>query len=163
MRSPVTTISLARIEGAAPSAIREMARSWTQADAVLLRWSDTVARDSGYDKCEFVVEWANGATYQGRLDLLNWRDAAPDLAKHVRELAYFYTGRQVPRHMTPPVYGAFLEMHSTKAMAVGYEKLLVDNDLGAVEHPPVQVAEEEPAVSSGLFRVSRNALPMMSR
>ncbi|WP_454740448.1 hypothetical protein [Cupriavidus necator] len=153
MRSQVTTISLTRIEGAPSGAITRRVSSWAQADSVLRRWSESVARDGGYDKCEFAVEWENGASYQGTYDLVNWRDAEPDLAKHVRELAYLYTGRQVPRHMSSVIYGAFLDMHCTRAVAVEYEKLLAQNDIGSVDHPPARARGDEPG-SNGLFRVA---------
>lgn len=151
MRSRVTSISLTRVEGAPADGITERVSSWMQADAVLRRWSESVARDGGYDKCEFSIEWANGATYRGRYDLVNWRDVEPDMAKHVRELAYFYTGRQAPRHMSPAVYGAFLEMHQTKVITLQYEKLLDCNDLGFDCHPPIQGKEIE-IESAGRWR-----------
>ncbi|QYY33701.1 hypothetical protein K2O51_31135 (plasmid) [Cupriavidus pinatubonensis] len=161
MRSQVASISLTRIEGAPVAGINERVTTWAQADSVLRRWSESVARDGGYDKCEFSVEWQNGATYHGRYDLVNWRDATPDLARHIRELAYFYTGRRTPAHMTLSIYGAFLDMHCTKAVATQYEKLLARNDLGVAEHPTVQVQAEAPA-AAGAFQFAGFARPAMS-
>lgn len=162
MRSRVTSISLTRVEGASAGGITERVASWVQADATLQRWSESVAREGGYDKCEFSVVWANGATYRGRYDLVNWRDAKPELARHVRDLAYLYTGRQAPKHMTPVIYAAFLEMHSTKAVAADYEKLLADNELGAVEHPPVLATVEDQEAGGGIFRMPRFLPPAKS-
>lgn len=152
MRSQVASISLTRIEGAPVAGIIERVSTFGRADTVLRRWSESVARDGGYDKCEVSVEWENGATYHGRYDLVNWRDAQPDLARHIRELAYFYTGRRAPAHMTLAVYGAFLDMHCTQAVAEQYEKLLARNDLGAAEHPP-GLAQDVVSADGGAFRV----------
>ncbi|WP_342051280.1 MULTISPECIES: hypothetical protein [unclassified Cupriavidus] len=159
MRSRVTSISLTRVEGTSASGITERVASWEQADATMQRWSEAVARDSACEKCEFFVEWANGATYRGRYDLVNCRDAMPGLASHVRELAYLYTGRQAPKHMTPAIYAAFLEMHSTQAMASDYRKLLAHNDLGALEHPQVLAMVGEQDAAGEASRMPRFAPP----
>jgi hypothetical protein len=152
MRSKVKGISITRVEGAPVGSANARADSWAHADTVLHRWSESVARDGGFDKCEFTVEWEDGETYQGRFDLVNWRDAEPDLAKHVRELAYFYTGRLRPNHMTPEVYAAFLEERS--AVQVVYGGLLANNDLGVETLAPVLALPEE-LQETGPFRSPR--------
>jgi hypothetical protein len=71
---PALKITLIRREGT----VREVneglavllgADVFGQADLALCGWSRTVPREGGYHKCSFVVEYADGETYEGRYDL----------------------------------------------------------------------------------------------
>ena len=85
-KSPITKITLARAEGPNPLPPRVVICStpcfdntgspspvgslFTKAQHTFNQWAHTAPKQGeGYDKCDFEVEWAEGATYRGRYDL----------------------------------------------------------------------------------------------
>ncbi|WP_156440590.1 hypothetical protein [Burkholderia sp. MSMB1072] len=132
MKAAVTRIRLRRAEGLTSFQWVEV-NSWAAADSQLRTWANTAPDCGAYDKCDFEVEWENGAQYAGRYDLKHWNVESPDLAGHVRGNAYFYTARHQPSHMTRAGYAAFLAGHPS--IAEKYERLLQWCDLGAGAHP----------------------------
>lgn len=105
-KSPVTKITLTRVEGPnplpSPAIITEGLVSntkdnykwglsgsiWDLAHLTFQRWGHTAPFPSqGYDKCDFEVEWQDGTTYKGRYDLqATGRDDAGDtLSQHITQ------------------------------------------------------------------------------
>lgn len=64
---------------------------WEAADRILYQWSKT-APTQGYDKCDFLITWEDGETYEGRYDLKHHTVEYPDLAKHIYNFAMFHAG-----------------------------------------------------------------------
>lgn len=78
-------ITLRRSEG--PNSVAGTTHScntFAEADKVLREWSATAPRESGYDKCDFVVvdEPAN-IDYAGCYRLAHWSREQPDLKRHI--------------------------------------------------------------------------------
>ncbi len=111
-KSPVTKITLTRAEGPNPLPPRvvicttpcfdttgsdsPVGSLFCKAQIVFNKWSHTAPKeeDGGYDKCDFEVEWAEGATYRGRYDLVSsGRDDSGDtLQDHIiNSLTYHST------------------------------------------------------------------------
>ncbi|WP_234725312.1 hypothetical protein [Cupriavidus metallidurans] len=106
---PVQSITLVRREGPTRECNRPVTiTAWSDANFILRGWSDSVT--AGYDKVDFAVKWGDSVQYQGRYDLVHWKDWLPDLAAHIRSTAYFYTGRRKPAHMTDERYLAHLRL-----------------------------------------------------
>ena len=104
------TITITRGEGPVDACGKpEAASSWRAADAILRIWSDTAPATGGYDKCDFTIEWTDGAMYDGRYDLKHHSVESCDLSGHVRGFLGFYAGTACPNHMTQERYAAFLQ------------------------------------------------------
>jgi hypothetical protein len=74
---------------------------WLDANVWLLRQSRTFPATGGYDKHDFSVEFADGETYQGRLDCKASNCDDPDLnvGKHMRDFIEFMAGIRRPAWM----------------------------------------------------------------
>lgn len=84
--------------------------SFSTANVCLQRLRVTAPpKGQGYDKTDFVVEFEDGETYEGRIDLQ--RDVYETLDGHIREFCEFHAGRTVrlPAHLTPAQYQRFLK------------------------------------------------------
>lgn len=57
--------------------------------------------ETGYDKCDFRITFADGDTYSGRADIQksHWARGGYDLADHILTHLLFTSGRQKPVHM----------------------------------------------------------------
>ena len=118
-----TKIEITRTEG--PSALCGTMQTfdgpdcWTAASKWLTRQSRTFPAQGGYDKHDFCVTFANGDTYEGRLDCKHASCSDPDLdvAWHVRSYQEFYAGTRRPAYMSQERYDGFLSRsgHSQEA------------------------------------------------
>lgn len=82
----------------------ETVGSFAEADALLMRWSETAPEHGGYDKCGFVITWPDGDTYTGRYDLMHHRRERPSLRDHISGQAEFWLGTGCPMHMGEQEY-----------------------------------------------------------
>lgn len=85
---------------------------WRLAEYKLLAWSTTAPeKGRGYDKVKFVVEFADGNTYEGRHDLqrTGLDDSGDTLRQHVVGELKFYSGQRRPGWMEPEKYAAVIQ------------------------------------------------------
>jgi hypothetical protein len=109
-----TKITITRAEG--PSALCGKPRTfegpdcWDASRKWLFSQCHTFPAQGGYDKHDFCVTFADGETYEGRLDCKHASCGENDLnvASHMRSFLRFYAGLHCPAHMTRERYEAFL-------------------------------------------------------
>lgn len=109
-----TQITITRAEG--PSALCRKPKTfegpdcWTAARKWLFSQSTTFPKEGGYDKHDFVVTFADGETYEGRLDCKHPTCSDPGLnvGAHMLSFLRFYAGEYCPPHMTRERYEQFL-------------------------------------------------------
>lgn len=112
--APATTgafsITITRVEGTHEECDKPATvASFADADALLMQWSETAPKTGGYDKCDFVIQWANGDTYAGRYDLKHHTCERPSVAQHMIDECEFHTGKYCPAHMSEAAYQGQLE------------------------------------------------------
>lgn len=95
----------------------ETVGSFAEADAVLLRWSETAPEHGGYNKCGFVITWPDGDTYTGRFDLMHHRRERPSLRDHISGQAEFWLGTGCPMHMGEDEYRQAIERATDETRA----------------------------------------------
>jgi hypothetical protein len=83
----------------------EMFTTWDDANAFIRRIEREHDDNGGYFKTAFVVYFADGHTYEGRIDV-NSKDN--DLVKHIRQYVEFHAGVWKPAHMTQEEYDAVI-------------------------------------------------------
>lgn len=93
----------------------------------------TAPDDGCYDKHDFWIEWEDGQTYDGRVDVEHVsRGGAERLGAHVRYFLRFTYGMledsEVPKHLTPHEYRAFTARRS-EADRESARKFLATYDL----------------------------------
>jgi len=121
MKSKVLKIKLNRAEGPINQSNRKVEfvgglnKLWNQANAQLLRWSDT-APEQGYDKVDFEVSFDDGSIYSGTYDLKHYSVENPDLARHIVDYCNFYAGRLRPSHLSVDKYATFLASFKNDAL-----------------------------------------------
>lgn len=126
----VTQITVTRAEGPSNSCGKpETAATFDDANLILARWSNTAPRSGGYDKCDFVIVFADDSEYSGTYDLKHWGVQAPNLAGHVQGLALFYTARETPAHMTQQRHRDYLQSAHARDIARAYQKILDGYDI----------------------------------
>ncbi len=113
--------------------------SWSFADDVIRALARSAPKGGGYDKTGFVIEWADGETYEGRIDVIRDMEAeAAPLAEHVRRSLSFACGRWRPSRWTEEDHAAMLA--DTERRHPGNQataaKLLDGYDIGAGEGAP---------------------------
>lgn len=105
-----TTITITRAEG--PTRLCGKTQTftgpscWDQASKWLNSQSYSFPRGGGYDKHDFQVVFADGETYEGRLDCQHSLCSDPDLdvAKHVYDFVTFLAGQKRPPHESEQEY-----------------------------------------------------------
>lgn len=111
VKASVLSITLERAEGPiAECGQSKVVSSFDHADAVLWGWAATAPkRGGGYDKCDFLVNFSNGDTYQGRFDL-QYEDRFKRrlLQDQISHHLAFMAGTGKPSHMTEEDYVDFL-------------------------------------------------------
>lgn len=112
--APTTTvafsITITRVEGPHEECDKPATlASFADADALLMQWSETAPKTGGYNKCDFVIQWANGDTYAGRYDLKHHTCERPSVAQHMIDECEFHTGKYCPAHMSEAAYQGQLE------------------------------------------------------
>lgn len=89
------------------------------AEALIRRMRQTAPDDGSYDKTDFEIEFEDGETYQGRIDLE--RNVAETIAQHCIEFATFYSGRQdsktLPAHLPPDQYRMVMRRYTDEQRA----------------------------------------------
>lgn len=95
----------------------ETVGSFAEADAVLLRWSDTAPEHGGYNKCGFVITWPDGDTHTDRFDLVHHRRERPSLRDHISGQAEFWLGTGCPMHMGEQEYRQAIERATDETRA----------------------------------------------
>lgn len=102
----VKKITLTRAEGPAEEChIEKVALNYADANAVLYEWSDSVDKETGCDKCDFVVTFQDESIYQGVYDLKHWSKYQSegeqiDLNERIRNHCLFTAGIEKPAYMT---------------------------------------------------------------
>jgi hypothetical protein len=62
-------------------------------------------RGGGYHKTAFRVTWADGETYEGRIDA---RPGRTNIREHMRNYCLYHSGRSFPGHYTAEQWAAYL-------------------------------------------------------
>lgn len=89
----VKSITLDRVEGRISDLDVRTVKTFEAASKVLRDWAQTApAAGEGYDKTDFSIEWEDGETYSGRIDLNSDDPESWDLAGHVRRFASYHAG-----------------------------------------------------------------------
>jgi hypothetical protein len=105
-----TQIALVRAEGRTWECVTEVVRTapvFLNANLTLVRWSRSAPEaGSGYHKCDFVVTFEDGHTYEGRFDLE--RGEWPNLERHMLRHCEASAGRWRPPHATEAQWAAYL-------------------------------------------------------
>jgi hypothetical protein len=96
------------------SKVFEGVRCWTAANAWLSGQSETFPAAGGYDKHDFVVEFADGEKYSGRLDCKasDCDDSDLNVAEHVRGFVEFMAGIRRPAWMNDAQWARALDQHA---------------------------------------------------
>jgi hypothetical protein len=83
---------------------------WEAANLELIRLSSQAPKMGGYTKTDFIVYFADGEKYEGRLDIKHFscQDNDTDLAEHILQHNRFYAGQYKPDHMTADEYTRFV-------------------------------------------------------
>lgn len=132
VRIPAVSIHLHRGEGPRTPDVTHLGTDpwagnltvWQRANHTLWRWAYSAPKSGGYDKCDVTVTWANGETYEARMDIKHPSCSGNDLdvAAHIRQHVGFYSGLVRPYHLTPAQYTAALAYTSEaeRAECVAY-------------------------------------------
>ncbi len=110
VRIPVRSISIEQVEGAEggkAAAVRAVAHSFQEANALLAKICDISPRKGATFEVEFGLVFGDGNTYAGSFNAAHpsSRDhVRPDLAEHVRLHLEFMAGLRRPKHMTEEAY-----------------------------------------------------------
>lgn len=99
----VARITIKRAEG--PSrlcGILKVFQNWEDANRWMFSQASTFPATGGYDKHDFVVTFADGETYSGRLDCkaITCNDPDLDVRKHVKDFVLYLSGLQKPDWQT---------------------------------------------------------------
>jgi hypothetical protein len=117
-KTAAARITITRAEGphelCGKTKVFEGARCWGAANAWLFGQSETFPASGGYDKHDFVVEFADGEKYAGRLDCKASDCHDPDLnvAEHVRGFIEFMAGIRRPAWMNDAQWERALAQHA---------------------------------------------------
>ena len=88
-------------------------KNFAKANALLKEMAVTAPKDGAYDKTDFEIEFADGETYKGRIDLkFEHATKARIIEDHVRAHLTFYAGwrkpDELPSHLTPESYAGIV-------------------------------------------------------
>jgi hypothetical protein len=113
MRNPASPVPLKNIfllwsESSDQSRLNRPFATWFEAEDAIHAMAK-VAPEYGYDKTGFRVEWADGESYEVRLDIARVVVEVPcPLASHIRRALEFTSGRWRPANMTEERQQSFL-------------------------------------------------------
>jgi len=89
---------------------------WAMADSLIHGMAQSTHKDAGYDKCDFVVTFADGDTYSGRFDMTHdHTTGAGLLAEHINGWLLFCTGDHKPDHLTTKQYTEYIRLSGEAA------------------------------------------------
>jgi hypothetical protein len=115
----VRSVKVHRAEGPSHLCRTHTFKTLRDANLFLIQSASTVTVypdcKGGYDKHDFWIEFEDGETYQGRIDLHHPSYAPTErIGKHVRDFVRFYGGLlgpdELPRHIKPREYMHFVAM-----------------------------------------------------
>ena len=137
MRNPASPVPLKNIfllwsESSDQSRLNRPFATWFEAEDAIHAMAK-VAPEHGYDKTSFRVEWADGESYEVRLDIARVVVEVPyPLASHIRRALEFTSGRWRPANMTEERQQSFLAENERlrPGGAVWAAKLLDGYELG---------------------------------
>lgn len=131
--SPVK-IELKRAEGWSAEATLTGGDLWNLSDAVLWAWAATAPDSGGYDKCDFIVTYEDGETYQGRFDLKRTHTGVKGLlSSQIWHHVSFIIGQWCPDHMTEEEYQTYVKqdrVHYTEEEWAACNAWLTTYELG---------------------------------
>jgi hypothetical protein len=113
MQNPASLVPLKNIfllwsESSDQSRLNRPFATWAEAEDAIHAMA-AVAPEHGYDKTRSRIEWADGESYEVRLDIARVVVQIPcPLAGHVRRALEFTSGRWRPANMTEEKQQAFL-------------------------------------------------------
>ncbi len=104
---------------------------FTLADQVLYGMAQSAPKTGGYDKCDFIIEFADGETYEGRYDMQHpdAQDTFESLSMHVRRHLSIAAGRYRPADLSVERYRA-LHKHQDEEHTRGCGEWLDKYELG---------------------------------
>lgn len=124
----VTKVTVTRHEGSPEECVSVEVESLERAGDVLHRMAWTAPYGGGCHKASFRVEWADGESYEGRVELT--RGLRTDVSGHMKDRLAFYV--RCPRHMTTERWEDYM-LHVVKPSArAAAEALLTSNREGIV-------------------------------
>lgn len=82
----------------------EFYTTWAEANAAMLRGAAHHGAGGGYYKTGFLVAWADGHTYEGRIDL---NDKDSNLSEHIRQHCEAHVSK--PAHMTQESWDGYMQ------------------------------------------------------
>jgi hypothetical protein len=129
---PLKDIFLLWTESSDQSALNRPLLTWSEAEDAIHAMA-AVAPEHGYDKTGFRAEWADGESYEVRLDIARVVVQIPcPLAGHVRRALEFTSGRWRPANMTEERQQSFLaENESLRPGGAAWAgKILEGYDIG---------------------------------
>lgn len=130
-KTKAESIKITKAEGVGSGRSRTV-RTWAEATGVLWYWSHDVPKGGCYDKCDFVVTWADGKTYEGRFDLHHGERLT--LQDHVLGFLAVYAGRAMPAHTTKQKYAELLK-YDNGALRARCDAILHAYQIGDVDRP----------------------------
>ena len=145
---PVTKIEILYTEGT-PKTPRTF-QSWRDVDAFVFSIGES-ARGRGYRKTGFCVTFADGDTYEGRID------ACPgdtNIRKHMRQHCLYYSGRSTPWHKSEEEWGAFLSQVVKPEVRAALGRILDTYDLEGEMVNVAGLARRIPAAADVIVRES---------
>ena len=99
----VKSITIHRAEGPSALCRKTTHKNWVEAEKRIIGIRSTV-KHNGYDKCDFVVIFEDGETYEGRYDAMSLASSGFGLAAHVNSWLGYNAGTMKPAHMTDKQY-----------------------------------------------------------
>lgn len=101
---------------------------WAKANAVLRRIAATAPASGGYYKCDFIVTFDDGDTYQGRIDIKRFGNET--LEGHIQHHCEFHSGQAKAPWMGEKRYRTFLKDVVKPEAQEAYAKVLAECELG---------------------------------
>jgi hypothetical protein len=99
----VKSITINRAEGPSSLCRKTTHKDWVAAEKKIIDIRSTV-KHNGYDKCDFIVTFEDGETYEGRYDAMSLASSNYGLAAHVNSWLSFNAGIRKPAHMNDKQY-----------------------------------------------------------
>jgi hypothetical protein len=106
--------------------------SWDEAQKIMIPWIHDAPENGGYDKLDFRIEYEDGESYEGTIDLKREHLGVPNpVGNHVYSFAMFHAGRHLPDWMKEEAYQEILDLYGIETMEE-YQEFLDNYDLGEV-------------------------------
>ena len=123
----IVEIVIDRAEGPRAYCGKKTVETIDEANKLLRQHARTAPKTGqGYDKCDFVITFADGETYDGRFDLQS--DGLPYLEDHIHDFLMCYSGLRKPRRWTEAEYSVVI--NRTPGLKEVCVRMLNDYDYG---------------------------------